>query len=291
GGARTEELTLPGFRHDLCSAIHPLAVASPFFRSLPLDHYGLEWIHPTVPLAHPLDGDRAAVLQRSLDATADALAADGPAYRRLFGPLVEAGEDLFDEVLGPIRVPRHPVDLARFGVLALRSAQGLATDRFVGESARALFAGGGAHSFLPLDRPVTAAFALAMLSLGHLVGWPLPRGGSQSISDALAAYLRDLGGTIECGLPVTDIEALPRARAYVFDVTPRQLDAIAGSRLPSRYRRRLHRYRYGPGVFKLDWALSEPVPWTAEACRGAGTVHVGGTLQEIAAGEAAVWRG
>jgi phytoene dehydrogenase-like protein len=291
GGARTEELTLPGFRHDLCSAFHPLAVASPFFRSLPLERHGLEWVHPTVPLAHPLDGGRAVVLDRSVDATAVALGGDGPAYRRLFGPLMEAGEDLFDQLLGPLRPPRHPIGLARFGLLGFRSARALAMDRFDGEAARALFGGAGAHSFLPLERPVTAAFALALLWLGHLVGWPVARGGSQAIADALASYLRELGGAIECDRRVASIDALPAARAYVFDVTPRQLDAIAGARLPARYRRGLRRYRYGPGVFKVDFALDRPIPWTAQACGGAGTVHVGGTLEEIADGEASVWRG
>lgn len=291
GGARTEELTLPGYRHDLCSAFHPLAVASPFFRSVPLEGHGLEWIHPDVPMAHPLDSGEAAVLDRSVEATAAGLGGDGAPYRRMLGPLVEAGHDLFEEVLGPLRPPRHPIELARFGLLAFRSARGLASDRFDGAPARALFAGAGAHSFLPLDRPITAAFALALMTLGHLVGWPVARGGSRAITDALASYLRELGVGIECDRPARSIEELPEARAYVFDVTPRQLDAIAGSRLPGRYRRRLRRYRYGPGVFKVDLALDGPIPWLAEPCRGAGTVHVGGAMEEIAAGEAAVWRG
>ena len=291
GGCRTAELTLPEFRHDLCSAFHPLGVASPFLRSLPLADLGVEWVHPGVPLAHPLDDGRVAVLHRSLEETAAALGEDGKAYRKLLGPAVSAGDDLVRELLGPLRIPRHPVAMARFGLTGLRSMAALARGRFEDQPARALLAGLGAHSFLPLEQVPTAAFGLALGLLGHLAGWPVPKGGSQRIADAMAAHLRGLGGEIQTGMRVRSFAELPSAKAYLFDVTPRQLARIAWDRLPSGYRSRLERYRYGPGVFKMDWALDGPIPWKAEACLAAGTVHLGGTLDEIAAGEAAVWRG
>jgi phytoene dehydrogenase-like protein len=291
GGLRSQALTLPGFVHDVCSAIHPLGAGSPFFRSLPLADHGLEWIQPDVPLAHPLDDGTAAVLDRSLEATGAGLEADGGAWRSLFDPIVRGWERLAPEILGPLHVPRHPLALARFGWTAVRSASGLAESRFQGERARALFAGLAAHSVLPLDRPATAAVGLVLGALAQVVGWPMPRGGSQRFADALASFLRSLGGEILTAARVERLEDLPPARTILFDVTPSQLLKIAGSRLPASYRRTLEAYRYGPGVFKLDLALSGPVPWRAHACRRAGTVHVGGALAEIAEGEAAVWRG
>jgi phytoene dehydrogenase-like protein len=290
GGTRTAESTLPGFRHDVCSAIHPLGLASPFFATVPLERHGLEWIHPPAALAHPFDDGTAAVLERSLATTAAALGPDADAWRRLLGPFVRDAERLLPGVLAPLRWPRHPLGLARFGVTAVRSAEGVAR-RFRGRDARALFAGLAAHSMLPLSRRPSAAFGLVLGVLGHAVGWPFPRGGSQAIADALAAHLRSLGGEISCGREVRSLAELPPARTVLLDVTPRQLLAIAGERLSGRYRRALERYRYGPGVFKLDLALDGPVPWRAEACGTAATVHLGGTLEEIAAGEAAVWRG
>jgi phytoene dehydrogenase-like protein len=292
GGTRSAELTLPGFVHDVCSAIHPLGVASPFFRDLPLAGYGLEWVFPPAAVAHPFDDGSAAVLERSVDATGESLGRDAGAYRRLMGPLLGDWERLASDLLGPLPVPpRHPFAMARFGLRAVRSARGLAEGAFEGKRARALFAGLAAHSILPLERPVSAAFGLVLGTVAHAVGWPMARGGSQQIADALAAHLRSLGGEIVTGTCVESLDQLPPARAILLDVTPRQLLQIAGDRLPARYRRALGRYRYGPGVFKLDWALDGPIPWKAPACGRAGTVHLGGTLPEIAASEQAVWRG
>jgi phytoene dehydrogenase-like protein len=292
GGMRTEALTLPGFVHDVCSAVHPLALASPALRGLPLAEHGLEWAHPPVPLAHPLDGGRAALLERSLDATAAGLGADGDAYRRLVGPLAAAGTDLVDSLLSPLQVPpRHPLTLARFGLAGVRSAQALGRSRFRGAEARALLAGCAAHSMLSLGTPITAGLGLFLDVLAHVVGWPLARGGSERIADALVALLRAQGVEIVTGARVGSLAELPPAEAVLLDVTPRQLLAIAGDRLPARYRRRLERYRYGPGVCKVDWALDAPVPWVAEAAHGAGTVHVGGTLEQVAHAEEEVQRG
>jgi phytoene dehydrogenase-like protein len=292
GGAATEELTLPGHRHDVCSAIHPLALGSPFLRSLPLADHGLEFAEPAVQAAHPLDGGRAVAVQRSVAATAAGLGGrDGDAYAGLVQPFADGWDELAGVVLGVPRPPRRPLLASRFGLAAVRSAEGLAGSRFRGEEARALLAGMAAHSMRPLDRSPTAAFALVLLSLAHAVGWPVARGGSQAIPDAMASLLRSLGGEIETGREVRSLADLPPSRAVLLDVTPRQLLAICGSDLPARYRAGLRRYRYGAGVFKVDYALSGPVPWTADACRRAGTVHLGGTLPEIAAAEAAVARG
>jgi phytoene dehydrogenase-like protein len=287
GGVRSAELTLPGFVHDVCSAIHPMAAASPFFRTLPLAEHGLEWLEPPLPLAHPFDGGRAAVLRRSVEETADGLGPDAGSYRDVFGPLAASWPELEPALLGPLaRVPRHPLTLARFGVSALQPAARFARRRFDGEPARALFAGLAAHSILPLESLGSASFGLVLGATGHVVGWPLPRGGSQRIADALASCLRSLGGVIETGAPVESLAELS-APIVLCDVTPRQLLRLAGDRLPPRYRRSLERFRYGPGVFKLDWALSGPIPWTAPECAQAGTVHIGGSLDEIAASERA----
>ena len=291
GGARTAELTLPGFRHDVCSAVHPLAVSSPFLSKLPLGKYGLDWIHPPSPLAHPLDDGTAIVLERSVGATALSLGADAAAYRRLFGPMVEHWDKLVDDTLGPFRMPRHPLVMGRFAINGLRSAVSVARNRFRGERARALFAGLAAHSMLPLERPVSAAFGLMLGGSGHAVGWPMPRGGAQRISDALASYFVSLGGRIETGKFVKEVGELPSARVVLLNVTPRQVIEIAGARLPDSYRRRLEGYRYGPGVFKVDWALDGPIPWRAAECARAGTLHLGGTMPEIAQAEREVWEG
>ena len=261
GGSRTQELTLPGFRHDVCSAIHPLGVASPFFRTLPLDRYGLEWVYPPAPLAHPLD-DGAAILERSLGAMEASLGKrDASAWRDLFTPLVEEWNGLAQGILGPLRPGfqfTHPLislQMARFAVSALQPARMLAERTFHGERARALFGGMAAHAMLPLERPVSAAIALVLGTLGHLIGWPFPKGGSQAFVEALAAYLRSLGGEIVTGVEVTSLHELPSSRAILFDVTPRQMLRIAGDALPEGYRQRLGTYRYGPGVFKVDYAL------------------------------------
>jgi phytoene dehydrogenase-like protein len=292
GGSRTQELTLPGFHHDTCSAIHPLAVASPFFRSLPLADFGLEMIQPPLELAHPFDDGTAAVLARSVDETVGSLGTDAKAYRKLFDPLIKDWPILADELLGPFPFPpRHPISLARFGLVGLRSAKGLAMSRFEGRNARALFAGLSAHSMLELDKLTTAAFGLTLTLFGHAVGWPIPRGGSQAIVDALARYFRQLGGEIRTGELVESIGGFDDANAILFDVTPCQFLSIAGDHVPGRYRRQLRHYRYGPGVFKMDWALDGPVPWIAPDCRRAGTVHLGGTFEEIAAGERDANRG
>ena len=290
GGTRSAELTLPGYVHDVCSAIHPLGLASPFFRTLPLAAHGLEWIHPPAALAHPLDDGTAAVLERSVEATAATLGRDAGAYRGLVTPLVAAWDDLAQEILGPLRFPRHPFALARFGLCALWPARRFAEVVFRGEHARGLFAGLAGHAIMPLERAMTTAAGLVLGTVGHAVGWPLPRGGSQRIADALAAYLRALGSEILTDARVAALDELPPARDVLCDVTPRQLVRLAGDRLPAGYRRRLERYRYGPGVFKVDWALDGPIPWTAAACARAGTVQLGGTLAEIAAAERAVWR-
>ena len=292
GGTRSAELIRPGVVHDVCSAIHPLGIASPALRELPLQAHGLEWVHPELPLAHPLDGGRAALQHRCVGDTAAALGADAGAYHRLYGPLADAGFDLTDGVLSPLRVPpKHPVALARFGLLGLRSAAGLARRRFDGVEAQALLAGLGAHSVLSLSTPLTAAYGLMLGTLGHTVGWPVARGGSQRIADALVSLLVERGGRVECGVRVGSLDELAPSRAVLLDVSPRQAVAIAGHRLPRRYAERLCRFRHGPGVFKLDWVLDGPVPWTNPDVARAASVHVGGSLEQIAAAEDEVARG
>ena len=291
GGARSAELTLPGFVHDVCSAFHPLGLVSPFFRTLRLSEHGLRWIQPPAPLAHPLDDGTAVMLEREVADTARGLGPDGDAYAALMAPLVSSWSDLYDDVLGPvIHLPRHPLLLARFGLTAMRSARSL-TRRFVGDRAAALVAGMAAHSFLPLEHRFTAAFALMLGVSGHAVGWPVARGGSGQIARALALELASLGGVVVPDRRVQQIADLPTARAYLFDTSPAALELIAGERLSSAYRRALRRYRRGPGVFKVDYALDAPMPWRAAQCLRAGTVHVGGTFDEIAASEHAVWKG
>ena len=291
GGCRSAELTLPGYLHDVCSAVHPLVAGSPFFRSLPLTELGVELVQPSAALAHPLDDGTAVTLERSVEATADGLGPDAAAYRRLMTPLVRDAEAILASVLAPpLRFPRHPIALARLAPSALRSATGLGR-RFSGDRAPALIAGLSAHSMLRLEAPLSAGFGLILGLLGHAVGWPIVRGGSQRVADGMAAHLRSLGGEIRTGNLVTSLDDLPRARAVLLDVTPRQLLAMAGPPLPPAWRRRLGRYRYGPGVFKVDWALAGPIPWRAAGCGRAATVHLGGTMAEIAAAERAVVAG
>jgi len=292
GGCRSEELTLPGFVHDVCAAIHPLGAASPALAGLPLGEHGLEWVHPEAPAAHPLPDGSAAVLERSLEATAEGLGVDARAWRRVVAPLVRDWDRLAASILGPmLRVPPHPVTMARFGLLAAVPAKVLAGRVFDGEAARGLFSGLAAHAILDLGAPLTSSFGLTFAASGHAVGWPAARGGSQKVADALVSYLRSLGGEVETGRRVRSLADLPPARSVLFDLTPRQVAAIAGDRLHPRARRRFARFRYGPGSFKIDYALDGPVPWKAEGCDRAGSVHVGGTLAEVAAAERDVARG
>ena len=291
GGTRSAELTLPGFLHDVCSAFHPMAAASPFFRTLPLAEYGLRLIHPGAPLAHPLDDGTAVMLERSVDETAKALGEDERAYRSLMSPFIGSWSDLYGEVLRPIlHIPRHPFLLARFGLTAIWPAR-MMVRRFRGERAPALLAGIAAHSFLPLEHPLSASAALLLGSAGHAVGWPIARGGSRTIAKALASYLASLGGVVVADRRVQELTDLPDARAYLFDTSPATLELVAADKLSPSFRRSLRRHRRGPGVFKLDYALDGPVPWRAKEALRAGTVHLGGTFDEIAAGERAVWRG
>ena len=291
GGTRTAEITLPGFQHDICSAIHPLGVASPFFSRLPLDNFGLEWITPPVALAHPFDDGQAAILGRSIDESAGSMGVDKQAYIRLMAPLVGSWQEILEDILGPFPlIPHHPISLARFGLQALRSLRGFAESNFRGAQARGLFAGLAGHGMLPLEEFTTASIAIVLGILAHAVGWPIPRGGSQAISNAMAAYLNSLGGEIVTGQEVKSLDDLPASEAVLLDITPQQIVKICGDRLPPRYRGQLESYRYGPGVCKVDFALSEAIPWKAADCHRAGTIHLGATLEEISASESAVWR-
>ncbi|HEU0209918.1 MAG TPA: NAD(P)/FAD-dependent oxidoreductase [Candidatus Udaeobacter sp.] len=291
GGARSAELTLPRFVHDICSAVHPLAAGSPFFKTLPLERFGLRWIHPEIPLAHPLEDGAAACLYQDLALTAKELDGDSRAYRCLMKPLARNWEKLATEFLRPmLHVPRYPLALARFGIPAIFPANFLAKLIFRNEPARALFGGIAAHSFLPLEAPVSSAFALVLGIAGHAVGWPIPHGGSQQITNALASYFRELGGSIEVNRRVENLNELPTSRAVLLDISVWEFLRVA-KQLPAPYRHRLERFRHGPGVFKIDYALSEPIPWKAEPCRRAGTIHLGGTLDEITAAEREISQG
>jgi len=292
GGARSMELTLPGFLHDHCSAIHPLGIGSPFFRDLPLHVYGLEWMHSKYPLAHPLDDGTAAVLHRSIEQTEAGLKEDGLAYGHLMRPLVAQWEALANEFLQPLlHVSYRPLLMARFGLLALRSAAGLATRCFRKEPARALFAGLAAHSMLPLEAPASAAIGLVLGIFGHAVGWPLPRGGAMRISEALAEHLRALGGTIETGREVTSLDDLPKTDAVFLDTSVWQAAELAKEKISPRLHRKLTGFPHGPSIFKIDYALDRPIPWKAPECGDAATVHLGGTLAEIALAEREVAEG
>ncbi len=281
GGMRSEELTLPGYVHDVCSAIHPLALSSPFFHTLPLE---IEWIHPPTPLAHPHDDGTAVLLENSLELTAKNLGNDGDAYTKLMEPLVKNWEKLAPEILAPLHLPRHPWLLSRFGWYGLKPAEKLWNQQFKEERARSLFAGLAAHSMMPLDRRLTSAFGLVLSIQAHHNGWPLPKGGSQTIADTLATYFKSLGGKIVTN---TKIETLPDAKIVMCDTSPKQLMKLA--QFPEKYKRKLENFRYGQGVFKLDWALSDPIPWKAKEAKEAGTLHIGGTAEEIARCEKQVW--
>ncbi|MEY2539546.1 MAG: hypothetical protein QOG67_3286 [Verrucomicrobiota bacterium] len=292
GGARSAEMTLPGFLHDVCSAIHPLAAGSPFFQTLPLAEHGLKWLHPEFPLAHPLPDGTAIVLHRSIEETSSGLGADGAAYRKLMSPLALHWPNLADELLRPmLHWPRHPFLLARFGRRGLRSATGLARSWFREERAPALFAGLAAHSFLRLEQSASAAFGIVLGLFGHTIGWPMPSGGAQMISRALASYFQSIGGEIKTDSAITNLAEVSTVPLVLLDVTPRQFLRMARERIPKSYRRRLESYRYGPGVFKVDYALATPIPWRAKECHTAGTIHLGGTLAEIAEAEACVAQG
>jgi phytoene dehydrogenase-like protein len=291
GGTRSAALTLPGFVHDVCSAVHPFALASPFFRTLPLASHGLRWIDPPAAIAHPFDDGSAVLVERSIERTSLQLGSDAGAYRSLMAWLVADWPKLEPAVLGPPHWPRHPLALARFGSLALGSASGVARRLFRGERARAVFAGIAAHAMRPLEMTLTAGVGLALGATAHLVGWPVPRGGSQRIADALASYLRSLGGEIVTGRSVRSLDDLPKARAILCDLTPRPLLRIAGPQFPFSYRRKLERYRYGLAAYKVDWALEGPIPWRAPQCAQAATVHLGDSLSEISMSEREAWAG
>jgi phytoene dehydrogenase-like protein len=292
GGTRSEELTLPGFVHDVCSAIHPFLPGSPFFRELPLARHGVELVESPAVVAHPFDDGTAVLLERSVEATAAGLGPDRAAYARVLAPLVDAWPKLERALLGPlVAVPRHPLALGRFAAHGLRPARGLARSVFEGERARGLLAGCAAHSMLPLERSPSAAFGLVLAAAGHLFGWPFPRGGARRIADALVALLAEHGGAVETKAPVESLDEIGPTRAVLCDVGPPALARLARARFPEGYRRRLARFRYGPGAFKLDYALAGPIPWRAPECARAATVHLGGTLDEIAASERGPWRG
>jgi phytoene dehydrogenase-like protein len=286
GGTRSAELTLPGFIHDICSAIHPLAAFSPFFKSLPLADHGLKWITPPAALAHPLDDGTAAVLEKEIFRTVDTLDfPDRRPYLELMAPIREHWQEISSQILGPLALPAHPLLMARFGIQGLKSAASLARNSFSGPLARALFAGMAAHSFLPLDKPGSAAFGLVLGTLGHVNGWPMATGGSGKISQALASHLLSLGGKVITGKRIDNVDELPDGATILLDLSPRQVLQAARQRLDGEYRRHLEKYRFGPGIFKVDWALNGPIPWRAAGCRRAATLHLGGTMEEIAAAE------
>lgn len=291
GGMRTAAVTLPGFRHDICSSIYPMAIGSPFMRTLPLSEHGLEWIHPPVPLAHPLDLEPAILLERAVEATASHLGEDALRYRRMMTPFATRWEDLAADAMAPLGIPAHPWLMGRFGWQALRSATSLVQSAFRGARARALLAGLAAHSMLPLDVRPSAAIGLMLGYAAHAVGWPMPRGGAQQLSESLASLLRTLGGVIQTDTHIAGIDEVETSGPILFDISPYHLATIAASALPEGYCRRLRTYRYGPGVFKIDWALDAPVPWRDAACALAGTVHLGGPHETIAASERATWEG
>ena len=292
GGVRSAELTLPGFIHDVCAAIFPLTLTSPYLKTLPLEAHGLEWVHSPLELAHPLDDGRVVVAERSVDATAEALGVDGEAYITLMRSIIDDWEDIAEDLLGPLPFPpKHPFAFAGFGLLAARPARNLAKSYFKTERARALFAGMAGHSIMPLDALGSGAFGLVLSAMAHTDGWPLVRGGAQNLADALGSYLKSLGGEIVTNSPVESLDQLSPSKALLLDITPRELLRIGADRLPPGYKRQLGRFRYGSGVFKIDYALDGPIPWTAAECSRAATVHLGGSLEEIAVSERLVGKG
>ena len=291
GGVRSAELTLPGFTHDICSSVFPMGYCSPFLSTLRLEQHGLQWVFPPVAAAHPFDDGTAALLHKSLEQTAAGLGSDGSGYEALFGNLVAHGEKLFAAALAPIRALKSPLLMAGFGLRAMRSVRMIAHAYFKTEKARGMFAGIGGHAMLPLEKLTSAASALILATAAHAAGWPFARGGSQNLTRALISILKSLGGEVMTEWPVTSLDELPETRVVLLDVTPRQFLKIAGGRTPASYRRKLEKFRYGMGSFKIDWALSQPVPWKAPECRLAGTVHLGGSLDEISESERRAWRG
>jgi phytoene dehydrogenase-like protein len=291
GGARTEALTLPGFAHDVCSAVHPLGIGSPFFRRLPLDQHGLKWVQPPAAAAHPLDDRTAVLLQRSTAAMADQLGPDAAAWQALMDPFVTRWQSLFADALGPLRMPRHPLLLARFGLTALPATTWLARRRFRGARAQALLGGIAAHVTLPLRSPPSAAGGMMLGIAGHSVGWPIPRGGAASITRALLSLFRSLGGELQANAPVTSLDELPQSRAVLLDLTPRQILRLDATHLSPIYRLQLEHFQYGLGTFKVDWALDAPIPWRAPEARQSATVHLGGTLEEMDANRQLEWQG
>ncbi|WP_295716953.1 NAD(P)/FAD-dependent oxidoreductase [Mucilaginibacter sp.] len=290
GGLRTAELTLPGFKHDICSAIHPLAIGSPFFETLPLVQHGLEYISPKIAAAHPFDDGTAAVLLKSVSETAKLLGSDEQAYLNLMSSVVKNWPLIAADVLGPLHFPKHPLLMAQFGLPALTPAT-LLSKVFKTKEGKGLFGGMAAHAIQPLSNIATSAIALVLMAQGHLKGWPIPKGGSQQIANALASYFISIGGKIETNFYVHSLNKLPSAHAILFDITPRQLLKIAGHKFSSLYKWQLERYRYGAGVFKVDWALDAPIPFKAESVKQAGTVHIGNTFNEMADGEQLIWQG
>lgn len=291
GGMRTGNLTLPGFRHDICSGAHPMGILSPYLKTLPLAGHGLRWIEPPASVAHPLDDGSSVLLYPSLIKTAEGLGEDASSYIKLIAPFLKNPEGLLADALAPLGIPKHPFSFLKFGLFGVRSAKGLAMSRFRGERAKALFAGLAAHSILPLESPLTAALGLLFAITGHVKSWPVVEGGSEMIATSLVSYLNTLGVEFQTGFYVSSLSQLPRTKVIMFDTDPIQLANIAGTALPDGYKKRLKSYRYGPGVFKLDWALDGPIPWKDPNCLLASTVHLGGSLEEIAYGEASVWRG
>ena len=291
GGMRTAELTLPGFRHDVCSGCHPMGILSPFFRTLPLEKHGLRWLLPSASVAHPLDDGPAVLIRKSLGETASELGDDAKAYEKLLAPFLDEPHGLLADLLAPRGIPKPPVKMAWFGVRGIWPATKMLRNVFRGERARAVLAGCAAHSILPLERPLTAAVAMIFALTAHVESWPVAAGGSEAIGNALASHLQELGGRIETSRYIRSLADLPPARVVLLDTSPAQLADIGAPVLPAGYVTRLRRFRYGPGIFKMDWALDGPIPWRDPRCLEASTVHLGGTLDELAAGEAAVWRG
>ena len=277
--------------HDVCSAIHPMALASPFFKTLSLEKFGLEWINPIYAAAHPFDDGSAAFLHHSIEETANNLGIDAKAYQKLMTPLHKNSSKIFPFILGPLHFPKHPVVMANFGIKALQPATLLANGLFKREKAKGLLAGMAAHAAVPLSKPATSAIALALMMAAHNNNWPIPKGGSQNIANALAALFISLGGTIETSVNITSLQQLPSSHTVLFDITPKQLLQIAGHKFSSLYQWQLKRFRYGTGIYKIDWALSEPIPFTVHDCRSAGTVHIGNTMRDIAKGERETWQG